>query len=626
MLSEGFPKKGVWGVRSTPHTPFFGLSPDMFCAHTTIRLCELYWTFFGIIGGGEDLFMMTLTREQLEDRLAALHRASLQLVSDLSRNNVLERIVRIAREQANARYAAIGIVNESGELEKFIPIGMAEAEISKIAHPPKGLGLIGALLKEQKTLRVADINKDDRRVGFPKNHPSMRSFLGVPIVTGGRMLGQIYLTDKENASSSPEDDERVIETLAAYAAVAIENSRLYEGVVERDQTLMEQFDDLTLLYNLAKSSARASGMDEILDQTLNQVISHFGVQAGEIFLREDDSEVLWLKMHRGEAASAFWSCERFNFGDDIIGRCAQEDKTIESPPLEKDVVCLRPAVIEAGFKRIVCIPLRSSNRVVGVMTVVSRADRQFSWRELDLLEAIGTWTGTAIENARLQQQSRRVAILEERERIGMDLHDGIIQSIYSVGLALDLARMSLEDDVKVARQKISEGIEGLNRAIQDIRAYILDLRPRQLHGGESLPHGVQRLLDEFRSHTRAKTNLATSENGFGGLPRSNALALFHICQESLANVAKHAYAGEVDVQLWATEEQVLLKVSDDGRGFDLGKIGQIIGHGLSNMQRRARKVGGDLKINSKEGNGTTVLAWVPWKEDSAASEEANEFS
>ena len=565
--------------------------------------------------------MVTLTREQLEERLVALHRASLQLVSDLSRNNVLERIARLAREQAGARYAAIGIVNETGKLEKFIPIGMTEEEIANLAHPPKGLGLIGALLKEQKTIRVADMLEDDRSVDFPKNHPNMRSFLGVPIMSGGHMLGQIYLTNKENAPEFTEDDEQVIETLAAYAAVAIENSWLYESVVDRDQTLMEQFDDLTLLYNLAKASAHASSMDEILDQTLNQVIDHFGVQAGEIFLREEDSEVLWLKLHCGEAASAFWSCERFNFGDGMVGQCAQDDKTVESPTLEKDVVCLRPAVIEAGFKRIVCIPLRSSNKMVGVMTVASRDDRQFTWRELDLLEAIGTWAGTAIENARLQQQSRRIAILEERERIGMDLHDGIIQSIYSVGLALDYARMSLEDDVKVARQKISEGIEGLNSTIQDIRAYILDLRPRQLRGGESLPHGVQHLLDEFRSHTKAKTNLATSENGFNGLPRLNALALFHICQESLGNVAKHAYAGEVDVQLWTTAEQVLLKVSDDGRGFDLEKTGQTIGHGLSNMQRRARKVGGDVKISSKEDYGTTVLAWVPWKEDSSAAEE-----
>jgi two-component system, NarL family, sensor histidine kinase DevS len=558
--------------------------------------------------------MVTLTREQLENRLAALHRASQQLVSDLSRNNVLERIARTAQEQVNARYAAIGIVDEKGALEKFIQVGMTDEEVARMAHPPKGLGLIGALLQEKHTLRVAEIGTDERSVGFPKHHPPMDAFLGVPIMSGGKMLGQIYLTNKENAPEFTEDDERVIETLAAYAAIAIQNSRLYEGVVERDQTLMEQFDDLTLLYNLAKASARSSSMNMILEQTLDQVVSHFSVDAGEVFLREEDSDILQLHMHRGDAALAFWSCERFKFGEGFVGLSAQQNKTIESPILQKDVVCLRPALTEAGFKRIICIPLRASSKVVGVMTVACKKCRQYSWRELDLLEAIGTWTGTAIENARLQQQNRRIAILEERERIGMDLHDGIIQSIYSVGLALDYARMSLDEDVKVARQKISEGIEGLNSTIQDIRAYILDLRPRQLRGGESLPHGVQRLLDEFRKNARAKTTLATSENGFSTLPRQNALALFHICQESLANVAKHACAFDVEVQLWATDEQVLLKVSDDGRGFDIEVAGETIGHGLSNMKRRARKVGGDIKITSGENDGTTVLAWVPWKD------------
>jgi signal transduction histidine kinase len=562
-----------------------------------------------------------LTREQLEDRLAALHRASLELVSDLSRNNVLERIVRLAREQAGAQYAAIGIVAENGDLVKFIHVGMEGHDIGKIPHLPKGLGLIGAPLGERRTIRTSEIVNHPRSVGFPPNHPRMSSFLGVPIISGGRLLGQIYLTDKENAPEFTEDDEHVIETLAAYAAVAIENSRLYEFIVERDQALTQQFDDLTLLYDLAESLARTSSSEEILDQTLNQVISHFGVQAGEIFLREDDRDVLWLAMHRGEAAQAFWSQEKFRFGDCLVGQSALENKTLESTQFETHLLCLRPAVAEAGFKYLVCVPLRASNKLVGVMTVASLDDRRFTDRELNLLEAVGTWAGTAIENARLQLQTRRLAILEERERIGMDLHDGIIQSIYCIGLALDLARVSMDEDIKVTRQKINESIDDLNSVTQDLRAYILDLRPRQLRGGESLQHGLQRLVDEFRNNSDAKTLLATTDNGLNNLPRKHALTLFHICQESLANVAKHAQAKKVEVQLWATEEQVLLKVSDDGCGFEVSQTGKVIGHGLSNMHRRVRKVGGEVRISSELGSGTTVLAWVPWQDDRTHPEE-----
>ena len=142
--------------------------------------------------------MELLTREQLEERLAALHQASLELVRDLSRNAVLERIVDLAREQARAGYAALGMVDENGDLVKFIPVGMTDEEVQRMAHPPKGLGLIGAILGEMKTIRVAKIQEDSRSIGFPENHPDMVSFLGVPIISGDRLLGQIYLTNKEN--------------------------------------------------------------------------------------------------------------------------------------------------------------------------------------------------------------------------------------------------------------------------------------------------------------------------------------------------------------------------------------------------------------------------------------------
>ncbi|MEJ2354066.1 MAG: sensor histidine kinase, partial [Anaerolineales bacterium] len=197
--------------------------------------------------------------------------------------------------------------------------------------------------------------------------------------------------------------------------------------------------------------------------------------------------------------------------------------------------------------------------------------------------------------------------------IGMDLHDGIIQSIYGVGLALDLARVSVEDDPKMARMKIEQAIDGLNNSIRDIRSYILDLRPRQFRG-EDLMVGLQKLVDEFSANASAKANLVGPKDGLVTLPTANATALFHICQEALANVAKHARATRTDIRLWATNNRVLLEVSDDGMGFDLRKMNATLGHGLSNMQARVYKVGGDVEINSAPGEGTTVIAWVPKRE------------
>jgi two-component system, NarL family, sensor histidine kinase DevS len=554
--------------------------------------------------------MVILSREQIEERLVALHRASLELVSDLSLETVLERIVSLAREQARAQYAALAVLGESGGFERFIPVGMPEDVMNRIEHHPVGKGLLGALQIERRTIRVPNIAEDPRKIGFPSNHPPMRSFLGVPILLGDTLLGQIYLTDKENYPEFTEDDERVIETLAAYAAIAISNARLYKDLIERDLALSQRNEDLALLNDVAIAQASSLDLEEVLEQTLTRVMSYMEVEAGEIFLSEENGQDVRLALHRGESPEAFWTKDRFQKGEGLIGTVAKTGKPLVSTSLDKEERFVRPAIKEAGFRSLICIPLAARGNVVGVMTVVTRQERSIDQREIQLLTAIGAWAGITIENARLHRQARRVAILEERERIGMDLHDGIVQSIYSVGLALDFARMSLQDDPKGARVKIEQAIEALNRTIGDIRTYISDLRPRQFNG-EGLMEGLKRLTEEFHRNTKVKVTLAGPKDGLVGLPTTHAMALFHICQEALANSAKHSHSERVDVHVWTTRERILLEVSDNGAGFDVSKMSVTLGHGLSNMHTRAHKVGGEVEISSEPGEGTSILAWVP---------------
>jgi signal transduction histidine kinase len=378
---------------------------------------------------------MLLTREQLQDRLIALHKASLELVKDVSLETLLERIAAVACEQAEARYAAVGVLDDSGNLKQFITVGMTEQEIKRISHPPVGRGLIGELMDTEHPLRVPVIQDHPRSVGFPRNHPKMVSFLGVPIRTGEHQFGQIYLTEKLNAPEFTADDEMIIQMAAAYAAAAIQNARLHES-------------------------------------------------------------------------------------------------------------------------------------------------------------------------------SRRLAVLEERERIGMDLHDGIIQSIYGVGMALESVRHSLDADPDLAKARIQEAIDGLNQVIRDIRSYILDLRPRQL-GSDGLMSGLERLVTEYRANSFSEVSLIGPGSGLEELPHSHSVVLFHICQEALANAAKHAKAKNVQVALWATSERVLLEIHDDGRGFETAKVSSSIGHGLANMHTRAQSLGGEVDITSAPNEGTTVLAWIP---------------
>ena len=188
--------------------------------------------------------------------------------------------MEVAREQAGARYAALGVVDERGHLDQFIPIGMKEEDIARISHPPLGRGLLGVLGEGRRAVRLPEIGADPRSVGFPPNHPDMHSFLGVPIMRGDTLLGRLYLTDKIDYPEFTEQDERVIETLAAYAAVAITNARLYQKLVQREGQLSRRNEDLNLLNDVAVALTSSLDLDEILDKTLELALSYLEMEAG----------------------------------------------------------------------------------------------------------------------------------------------------------------------------------------------------------------------------------------------------------------------------------------------------------------------------------------------------------
>lgn len=555
---------------------------------------------------------MLLTREQLQERLFALHRASLELVKDVSLEHLLEQIASLACEQAGAQYAALGVLDDQGKLINFISVGMSDNQVKKMPHPPVGRGLLGELMNTEHNLRIPVIQDHPKSVGFPEHHPEMIPFLGVPIRAGDIQFGQIYLTNKIGAAEFDEDDEMIIQMLAAYAAAAIQNAKLVEQMRERDIILTRRNVDMSLLDGIATTLTSSLQLGEILNKTLGLVINYMKVEAGEIFLLEEDKETLRMVLHRGQAAEAFWNRNVFRVGEGYPGIVAKTHKPMIGTHLNNDTNFLRDAVIQAGFRQVACIPLLSGENLMGVMSVSTRGTDPFDERSIELLVAVGAWAGLAIENARLHEDARRLAVLEERDRIGMDLHDGIIQSIYGVGLALEGAQHTLAEDPQAAKERIQHAITGLNQAIRDIRTYILDLRPRQL-GTDGLLNGIKRLIAEYRANTFSEVKLTEPDSDLKELPHSHSAVLFHICQEALANAAKHAKAKNVQVALWTTDERALMEIRDDGKGFDLDNMKTSIGHGLANMQTRVHAVGGDIDLSSSVGEGTTILVWVPRK-------------
>ena len=549
--------------------------------------------------------------ERVEERLAALHSVSLELIKDISLDSLLKKIARLACNLVNARYAAVGVEDENGELSQFITAGMSAKVIARMEHPPLGKGLIGSLMRSSRPIRVKDISQDPRRSGFPPNHPAMTTFLGVSILSGERHLGQIYLTDKKDKLPFSRDDEQVIQTLAAYASIAILNASLVEKLHRREQVLTRRSENLVLLNQLVSTLSTSNDIDEILRSSLNQVLTYIGLEVGEIFLRQEGSNTLQCVQHQGDLIKDIWSKDLFHVGQGVMGGAAKSGKTRIINLGETEVHDLSAQIVGQHFRLMALFPLMGRKGAVGVLCVASCQQTPLDELEVQFISAISSWLGTVIENIRLNLQGRRLAILEERERIGMDLHDGIIQSIFAVGLSLDHTRHLLKENPEQAKEKIDKSITDLDTAIRDIRAYILDLRPRNLHN-ETLLQGITRLVHEFRANTLVDVTLKGPEDSLERLPESQTVAVFHICQEALANIGKHAQARHVTIILWATRDRALLEIQDDGKGFEIENALTTIGHGLSNMETRAHNAGGDVDITSEPGKGTTVLAWVPF--------------
>ncbi len=551
------------------------------------------------------------TKKELQDQIGSLYQASKDLVGDFTLETLLSRIVRLAQAQVQAEYAALAIRDEDGVVTKFIHSGMSEEELHLMPHPPVGKGLLGELQHKHAVIRIPEISADPRSGGFPPFHPEMTSMLGVPITTGEKILGQIYLTNKIDEKEFSQDDERLMKTLAAYAAVAIINTQLYENVLDRDQTLNQQNQDLSLINDLAQGMASSWDIKEIMSLTLKNVLNYLQIETGEIFLMDSGGQDLRLALLRGDDFDAFYSRTVFRKGDGVVGKVAGLNKALVVYHLESDPRILRREIIEAGYTCQAVIPLQSTREVVGVMTLSSKSERVFTARELDLLTTIGMWAGTAIQNALLQQQARHIAVLEERERIGMDLHDGVIQSLYSLGLTLDYVKEIIQEDPEESLEKLKLATDGINSTISDIRTYISDLRPRQMQENLSFTENLKILLDEFIVNSKIEGIFEDRSDSPLDLDYTSSLTLFKIAQESLSNTARHSKAKKAEISLWKEDGKVYLELKDDGLGFNLDKTQASLGHGLVNMQRRIRKAGGVIELDSSPGNGTRVLAWVP---------------
>ena len=374
-------------------------------------------------------------------RLEALDKATVAISQELSLERVLQIIVDSVRPLVGARYAALGIPDDHGSMERFITSGVTERERAAMGPPPRGKGLLGISMRDSETVRVDDIAADPRSAGFPPGHPAMHTLLSVPVKVEGRAIGNIYLSDRDDGKPFSDDDERLVESFARHA-------------------------------------------------------------------------------------------------------------------------------------------------------------------------------GLAIHNARMHEELRQLAVLQERERIAQDLHDGSIQSLYAVSLALEDTAELLESEPGQAVARIDHSIETIHGTIQEIRDFIMGLDP-DARTAVDLLAGLTALADEFERSTLIEVELASDPDV--PLDPDETLQLIQLTREAMSNVARHAEASKVLVNVEDRRERLRLSIIDDGRGFDIGAEQRPGPHGLTNMQARAESLGGSLAIESDD-DGTRVVFEMPRGERGGAKE------
>jgi signal transduction histidine kinase len=364
--------------------------------------------------------------------------AGMVLASELSLGAVLQRIVELAVDLTGARYGALGVLSPDGRsIQDFLTVGITPKERAALGDPPTGHGLLGALTREARPLRIPDIGADPRSVGFPPKHPPMTSLLGARIIGRGTVFGNIYLTDKQGAEMFDEEDERILVVLATQAAIAVENARLYD------------------------------------------------------------------------------------------------------------------------------------------------------------------------ETERNGRELQRLQVIEERERIGKELHDGVIQSLFAVGMSLQgLASSTVDAEVA---GRLEAAVEDVDGAIRDLRNYIFGLRPGIL-ADRQLDQALKEMATEFGARTGVVT-VVDVDGEVASLLASRAGDVVQLAREALSNVSRHAEATTCRISLRRGDGGVVLEIDDDGRGFDMETTSW--GMGLRNLRERAESLGGVLEVDSTSGEGTTVRATLP---------------
>jgi signal transduction histidine kinase len=533
----------------------------------------------------------------VRDRLHALIEATVAVGSELDLQKLLHRIVEVAVSLVDARYGALGVIGEGGRLAQFLTVGVDDETYAAIGDLPRGSGILGLLVREPSPLRLADLSSHPASVGFPPNHPPMRSFLGVPIRARHEVFGNLYLTEKQGGRPFDEDDERVLVALATAAGVAIENARLYEEARRRERSLTAR--------NLV-TTALLSGSDPV------EALAVVAAQAREItdsalavVALPHDGDGLLVEVADG-AGSAKLRGLVLPLDGSLSGEAFRTGRLVVRATLPADDPLARRLAGRLRVGPVVAVPLRTAEASRGVFKVMRPAGTApFDEAAQLMLEGFAGQASIALELASRRREAEQLLVYADRDRIARDLHDLVIQRLFASGMQLESA-LRLITDTRAA-ERVGRVIGDLDETIRDIRATIYALqkpRPDEAPGPRARLLGVAESAGQALGSPPAvhfdgpiDTQVATDVGE----------ALVTVLGEALSNVVRHAKAGRVDVSVAARNGEVRLEVRDDGVGLPEGGRRS----GLANLERRATELGGSFQASAASQGGTRLVWRAP---------------
>jgi signal transduction histidine kinase len=537
-----------------------------------------------------------------EDRLRALLDATVALTSELSLESLLQRIVDIAASITGARFAALGVIDTRGDaLERFITTGIDPQMHEAIGDLPRGRGILGVLIRDAKPLRLTDLGSDPRSVGFPPNHPPMRTFLGVPIVLRNVAYGNLYLTEKANGEDFSQADEELVTLLAAQAAVAIENARLYEAATRWSR-------ELETLHEIARTLAEETEIDRLLELICRRLRGVVDARLAVILLPVGN-DLLRIAAADGEGGNSS------QLVGDLVPRAGSKAGRVlerrQSTRVDSMLDDPEEEVRRLGVRSGIFVPLIARGRAIGVVAVHDKlvGEARFTDSDLRLAEILAARASVAVDlSERVARDTvRRVLAAQEQERrrLALELHDETGQALTSILLGLKSIRAA--PDPAAAERAESELRELVVGALENVRDLAVELRPASLDDF-GLAAALERLAATLRE--RSGIDVAVEVNLDARLTDDAETAVYRFVQEALTNVVKHAEATQVSVVVGRREGGVSAVVEDDGRGFDSAEV-RHDALGLVGMRERLALLGGTLAIESRAGHGTALNAFVP---------------